>query len=100
MVVNFTQPILLMPDGSYVVTTLGPAYPYNVLPSDPMWGSIQDWLAAGNKAEEYRPPEAKPVDPEMQLTSEIIADYIDTQKATQRWKDRLTDLKAGKLSDR
>ena len=58
MTVDFTKPVLLMPDGSYVVTTQHPAYPYNVLPDDPMWQSIQDWLAAGNTAEDYAPPAA------------------------------------------
>ena len=38
-----------MPDGSYVVTTQNPVYPYNVLPGDPMWQGIQDWLAAAIK---------------------------------------------------
>jgi hypothetical protein len=86
-----------MPDGSYVVQTQGPAYPYNVLPGDPMWQSIQEWLnGQGNFATPYVPPEAKPIDPDVQLASEIMADYIDTQKATQKWKYRLTDLKAGK----
>jgi hypothetical protein len=96
MTVDFTQPIILMPDGSYVVQTKGPIYPYNVLSDDPMWGSIQDWLAAGNKADEYKPPEAKPIDPDVQLASEIMSDYIETQKATKKWQDRLTDLKAVK----
>ena len=58
MTVDFTQPVLSMPDGSYFVTTRDPTYPYNVLSGDPMWQSIQDWLAAGNTAEEYQPPAA------------------------------------------
>jgi hypothetical protein len=96
MTVDFTKPVLSMPDGSYVVTTKDPVYPYNVLPGDPMWQSIQDWLSAGNKAEEYKPPEAKPIDPDVQLTAEIMADYVDEQKKTTKWQDRLTALKAGK----
>ena len=97
MTVDFTQPILINPaDDSYIVTTQGPAYPYNVLPSDPMWQSIQDWLAEGNKAEEYKPPEAKPIDPDVQLAAEIMADYVEEQKKTQKWRDRATALKAGK----
>jgi hypothetical protein len=96
MTVDFTQPIAQLPDGSFVVTTTYPAYPYNVLPADPMWGSIQEWLSKGNKAEYYKPPEAKPIDPDMQLNAEIMADYIDTQKATKKWQDRLTALKEGK----
>ena len=64
MTVDFTQPVLINPtDGSYIVTTQGPAYPYNVLPGDPMWQSIQDWLAAGNTATPYVPPAAKAPDP-------------------------------------
>jgi hypothetical protein len=96
MTVDFTQPVLLMPDGSYIVQTLGPIYPYNVLPGDPMWQSIQDWLAAGNKADEYKPPEAKAVDPDVQLASEIMADYVDTQKATKKWQDRKLEIGKGK----
>jgi len=59
MIVDFAQPVYSMPDGSYVVTTKGPAYPYNVLPNDPMWKSIRDWLAAGNVARDYEPPPAR-----------------------------------------
>jgi hypothetical protein len=96
MTVDFTQPVETMPDGSYVVTTAHPPYPYNVLPDDPMWQSIQHWLAAGNVATPYVPPEAKPVDPEMQLNAEIMADYIETQKQTKKWQDRKVEiLKAG-----
>jgi hypothetical protein len=94
MTIDFTKPVLLMTGGSYVVTTKDPAYPYNVLPSDPMWQSIQDWLTAGNKADAYKPPEAKPADPDVQLAAEIMADYIDSQKATKKWQDRLISLKA------
>lgn len=96
MTVDFTKPVLLMPDGSYVVTTRDPAYPYNVLPDDPMWQSIQDWLAMGNTAEEYKPPEAKAisVDPDMQLNAEIMADYIETQKQTKKWQERSKQLRS------
>jgi hypothetical protein len=92
MTINDLQS-LPQPDGStaYIVNGI-----YTALPSDPMWQSIQDWLAAGNKAEDYKPPEAKPVDPDVQLASEIMADYIDTQKATKKWQDRATAIKAGK----
>jgi hypothetical protein len=67
MTVDFTQPILLMPDGSFLAATLNPTFPqYNVVASDPgpngnpdmvaMWESIQAWLAAGNTAQDYEPP--------------------------------------------
>jgi hypothetical protein len=86
---------LPQPDGStaYIVNNI-----YTALPGDPMWQSIQDWLAAGNMADAYKPPEAKPIDPDVQLTAEIMADYIDTQKATKKWQDRAIALKAGKNS--
>jgi hypothetical protein len=75
MTVDFTQPVLSMPDGSYVVQTQGPAYPYNVLPGDPMWQSIQDWLAAGNKADDYVPPTSKAIilSPAQEQTNALIA---------------------------
>ena len=93
MTVDFTQPVLSMPDGSYVVTTRDPTYPYNVLSGDPMWQSIQDWLAAGNKAEAYKPPEAKAIDPDAQIAADIIADFIDSQKQLPQYQAKLTQLK-------
>ena len=65
MTVDFTQPVLSMPDGSYVVT-LDNGWPYNVVQGDSspvvdvpaLWKSIQIWLASGNTAEEYQPPAA------------------------------------------
>ena len=94
MTVDFTQPIQQNPaNGSYIVTTQNPAYPYNVLPGDPMWQSIQEWLTAGNKAEEYKPPEAKPVDPDVQIAADIIADFIESQKQLPQYQARLAQLK-------
>jgi hypothetical protein len=92
MTVDFTQPVFSMPDGSYVVTTQGPAYPYNVLPSDPMWQSIQDWLAAGNVAQPYVPPAPEPLDPEIQLNAEIMASLIEDAKAKPEWQARKAEL--------
>jgi hypothetical protein len=71
MTVDFTKPIQLMPDGSYIVTTQHPAYPYNVLPDDPMWQSIQDWLAAGNTATPYVPPAPVAPTPQQQAAATI-----------------------------
>jgi hypothetical protein len=51
--IDFTQPVLLMPDGSYVVTYNG--MPYNVLASDPLMAQVTAWLAAGNTAADYSP---------------------------------------------
>jgi hypothetical protein len=61
--IDFAQPILLMSDGSYVVTLTG-GQPYNVLPEKAdFWQSIQAWLAAGNVAQPYVPPAAVAPDP-------------------------------------
>jgi hypothetical protein len=92
MTVDFTKPVLSMPDGSYVVTVSNPNYPqYNVIENDapPPWGnpgmpalwqSIQDWLAAGNVATPYVPPAAVALDPvvaaQMQLAA-LTPDVID-----------------------
>jgi hypothetical protein len=65
MTVDFTQPVQSMPNGSYIVT-LSNGWPYNVVQGDSspvvdvaaLWQSIQDWLAAGNTAEDYAPPAA------------------------------------------
>ena len=64
MTVDFTQPVQSMPDGSYVVT-LSNGWPYNVVQGDyspvvdvaALWQSIQDWIASGNVATEYQPPD-------------------------------------------
>jgi hypothetical protein len=80
-VIDFNKPVFINPaDGSYIVTTANPAYPYNVLPDDPMWQSIQDWLAEGNKADPYVPPEPVALDPaiaaQIQLAA-LMPDVID-----------------------
>ncbi len=49
MTVDFTQPVLLMPDGSYTVI-LANGWQYNVLQVDPacqwknLWPDVQAWL--------------------------------------------------------
>ncbi len=73
MTVDFTKPVLLMPDGSYVVTTRDPAYPYNVLPDDPLMPSITAWLAAGNVATPYVPPAPVPPTAVQQAQATIAA---------------------------
>jgi hypothetical protein len=63
--IDFSQPVLLMSDGSYIVT-LANGYPYQVLNSPEFskkWASIRAWLAAGNVAQPYVPPVAPPPDP-------------------------------------
>ena len=100
MTVDFARPILSMPDGSYVVT-LDNGWPYNVVQADSspvvdvptLWKSIQEWLTAGNKAEEYKPPEAKAIDPDAQIAADIIADFIDSQKQLPKYQAKLTQLK-------
>ena len=101
MTVDFNHPVLLNPaDGSYIVTTQGPAYPYNILPDDPMWQSIQDWLAAGNVAIPYVPPVAAIPNPVTvaqqtlaQMTQAAINNLVAVPNATafgatfiQQWK--------------
>jgi hypothetical protein len=62
MTVDFNVKPILMPDGSYVVAVSNPSYPQYNVTTDPefahLWKSIQDWLAAGNTAEDYAPPAA------------------------------------------
>lgn len=81
MTVDFSQPILSMPDGSYVVTTDDPVLPYNVLPADPLMPSIMAWLAAGNVATPYVPPAAVPPDPVAQANATlqtIMLKYVNS----------------------
>ncbi len=73
MTVDFTQPVLVMPDGSYVVITKDPMYPYNVLPGDPLMPSITAWITAGNVAQPYVPPAAIPPTPVQQAQATIAA---------------------------
>ena len=99
MTIDFTKPFFLMPDGSYVVTTKNPVYPYNVLSSDPLWPSVQAWLAAGNKVTLYAPPKAAPATDEQidaQVKAEIIADYLAKTITEPVWVERkqvLTDAR-------
>ena len=71
MIVDFSHPVLSMPDGSYVVTTRYPAYPYNVLPGDPLMPSITAWITAGNVAQPYVPPAPVPPDPVAQANATL-----------------------------
>ena len=62
MNIDFTQPVSINEDGiGYSVTLVG-GMPYGVYEADivhpELWQSIQDWLAAGNVAEDYAPPAA------------------------------------------
>ncbi len=72
MTVDFTQPVLVMPDGSYVVT-LSNGMSYNALQVDPLcqwpnlWPDVQAWLAAGNVAQPYVPPATVPPTIQQQL---------------------------------
>jgi len=78
MIIDFTQPVEKMPDGSYKVT-LENGWPYNVLEADPscqwqnLWPDIQAWLAAGNTAQPYVPPAPVPPTAVQQAQATIAA---------------------------
>jgi len=59
--IDFTKPVLLLPDGSYVVVYNG--LPYNVLASDPLMAEVSAWLSQGGSASPYVPPAAQTPDP-------------------------------------
>lgn len=65
MTINFTQPVIFDAANNGYMVILDNGWPYEVLQSDPksaypgLWGKVQAWLAAGNKAQPYVPPVGK-----------------------------------------
>jgi hypothetical protein len=97
MTIDFTKPILFDAANNGYMVTLDNGWPYEVLSGDPLMPSILTWMnGQGNTVQPYVPPTSVKLDPDVQLSSEIIQDYIDSQKQTKRWQDRKVEiLKAG-----
>ncbi len=85
MTIDFTKPVLVMPDGSYVVAVSNPSYPQYNVTSDPefapLWASIQEWLAAGNTAAPYVPPAPVAPDPKIAAQAtlhDLMLKYVNS----------------------
>jgi hypothetical protein len=94
MSVDFAKPVLFDAANNGYMVTLAGGLPYEVLASDSLMASVSTWLAQGNIVQPYIPPDPVPIDPDAQLSADIIQDYIDTQKQTKKWQDRKSAIEA------
>lgn len=99
MTVDFIQPVLFDSANNGYMVTLENGWSYEVLEVDPrcqwknLWPDVQAWLAAGNVAQPYVPPEPVPMDPEVQLNAEIMASLVEEAKKKPEWQARAKALK-------
>lgn len=106
-----SQPVNVRPDGSFVVTkgkhrfhVLSEALADEYGITDPdfrrevteLYAEVKAYVEAHPECVQPEPePQAVKIDPDMQLASEIMADYIEQQRTAKKWQDRKAALVTG-----